>query len=103
MNGDWDAWVAKFKFPAIYNSLSGNVTDKITGLPLAKVKVKLKGKTNKKVKKTTKTDKQGNYMFDDLDPGVYKVWFIKSGYKRHQNTKLTVDGPTVYDGELIKK
>lgn len=103
INGDRDAWVAKFKFPAIYNSLSGNVTDKATGLPIAKVKVKLKGRTDKKVKKTTKADKQGNYMFDDLDPGVYKVWFIKSGYKRHQNKKLTVDGPTVYDGELIKK
>lgn len=102
--GSMEAWVAKFKFPAAGpTSLSGKVTDSAAGAPIWNAVIKLIGKTVKGVKKKVKTDKQGNFKIDELEPGTYKLIITKAGFKKYLVRKLMVDGPTVHDVGLKKK
>ncbi|HVG13571.1 MAG TPA: carboxypeptidase-like regulatory domain-containing protein [Chitinophagaceae bacterium] len=40
--------------------------------------------------KTAITDAHGNYSFDDLRPGVYKLVFEKEGYKKITKEKVMI-------------
>ena len=55
----------------LYGSITGNVTDK-SGLAMASAKVEALN-TGTGVAKQTATDLHGAFMFNDLQPGVYKV------------------------------
>jgi uncharacterized GH25 family protein len=44
---------------------------------------------NKK-EKTTVSDTNGNYSFDELRPGTYKFTFEKSGYKKQVKDKTVI-------------
>jgi hypothetical protein len=81
----------------LYGSLTGTVTDASGGaVPNAKVEALNVG-TN--VLKTVQTDERGSYMFNDLQPGTYKVTVsapafasrVVQGVNITQNTTLRVD------------
>ena len=43
-----------------------------------------------KKEKTVQTDDAGNYAFDELKPGVYKLVFEKAGFKRVTKEKVVI-------------
>ena len=45
-----------------------------------------------KKEKTVQTDCNGNYVFNDLKPGTYKLVFEKDGFKRVTKDKVTIRG-----------
>ena len=55
-------------------ALYGKVIDSVTGQPIPGVLITLDGIQ-------VGTDSQGNYIFEDLDPGSYTVTFEKEGYQ----------------------
>src|SRR5208337_3073428 len=57
-------------------TMHGRITDAITGVALAEVKVKVRGQ---KVADTT-TDETGVYLVKGLPPGRYRIFIEKEGY-----------------------
>jgi len=103
--GTKEAVVAKFHVPAPGpTALLGKVVDSETGDPIWNAKLKLKGTKNvKSIKKSIKSDKDGTFTIEELEPGVYKLIITKSGYKKFMVKKLYVDGPSYRYASLIKK
>src|SRR5688572_27021726 len=62
------------------SDIAGGVVDADSKKPLNNVNVVVYS-GNKKEKVIT-TDAQGNYNFDDLKPGTYKLVFEKTGYRK---------------------
>ena len=60
--------------------IAGGVIHADTKKPLSNVSV-VAYSSNKK-EKVVLTDNHGNYSFEDLKPGVYKLVFEKNGYKK---------------------
>jgi hypothetical protein len=103
--GTEEAVVAKFHIPAPGpTALSGKVVDFETGDPIWNAKIKFKGTKNvKSIKKNIKSNKDGTFAIEDLEPGVYKLIITKSGYKKYIVKKLYVDGPTYRFVGMIEK
>ena len=82
----------------VWNDVNGDcVYEPDTDLPLAGVQIDLRNSQGQVVATTT-TDVQGNYEFDDLDPGVYSVFEHQpAGYDEGMDMVGTVGGVT--DGE----
>src|SRR5437899_11779792 len=81
----------------LYGSLTGNVTDASgAAVPNAKVDVLNVGTA---ILKTTQTDERGSYLFNDLQPGAYKVTISARAFSSRavegvtisQNTTLRLD------------
>src|SRR5436190_11913105 len=81
----------------LYGSLTGNVTDASgAAVPNAKVDVLNVGTA---ILKTTQTDERGSYLFNDLQPGAYKVTISAPAFSTRavegvtisQNTTLRLD------------
>ena len=70
------------------NDITGGVVDADSKKALGNVNV-VAYSANKK-EKVAVTDGQGNYVFDDLKPGTYKLVFEKSGYKKVTREKVTI-------------
>jgi uncharacterized surface anchored protein len=68
--------------------IAGGVVDADSKKPLNNVNVVVYS-GNKKEKVIT-TDAQGNYNFDDLKPGTYKLVFEKTGYRKVTRDKITI-------------
>lgn len=60
--------------PPALATLTGQVVDVVTGLPLAGVKVVLGGSIHY-------TDSNGFYNYTNLTPGDYSISFEKAGYQ----------------------
>lgn len=81
----------------LYGSLTGNVMDPSgAAVPNAKVEVLNVGTG---IVKTMQTDERGSYLFNDLQPGTYKVTFAAAAFSTRavegvnisQNTTLRLD------------
>src|SRR5687767_5631574 len=81
----------------LYGSLTGNVTDASGGaVPNAKVEALNVGTG---ILKSAQTDDRGSYLFNDLQPGTYRVSIsakafatrVVEGVNISQNTTLRVD------------
>lgn len=69
-------------------SISGIVTDKSSGQPIASVKIILyQGKSQMAV---LTTDANGNFSVHGLTPGIYSVEAIKKGYKDHSEKNIVL-------------
>ncbi len=68
------------------NDVVGGVFHNESKKPLGKVSVTVYSAT-KKEKVVVVTDNNGNYSFNDLNPGSYKFVFEKDGYKKVVKTK----------------
>lgn len=81
--------------PAVINkvNLKGNVTNKLTGLPIRQAVVTI---TVGDLKFTTKTTKKGNFKFSSLESGLYLVEITHFSYLK---TSIEVD---VYDDDITK-
>ena len=90
INGETDRWqpgdIAVIVTEPSEVSLSGKVTDKITGLALQGVYVSIAGRS-------TSTNSSGIYSFEDLEPGTYEVEFSKAGYWEETKSKRLLTGP----------
>jgi len=73
----------------IYSSIYGNVTDYETGMCLENVSVTL-SPTNK----TLRTEYEGTFVFEDLEPGQYTITVQKSGYQPNRKTVYAISGET---------
>ena len=62
-------------------TLSGRVTNKVTGFGIPNASVQTVGKT-------VYTDGAGNYSMSDLAPGYYEITFKASGYHNETRSKL---------------
>ena len=85
-------------------SLSGTVTDATSSNPVKKATVKIKRKAKKKrgAPLTVKTNKNGQYKFEELDAGTYRISVSKSRYKVYKK-KVNLDGKIVHNVKLKKK
>src|SRR6188472_3709385 len=81
----------------LYGSLTGNVADASgAAVPNAKVEALNVGTG---ILKAAQTDERGSYLFNDLQPGIYKVTVsakafssrVVEGVNISQNTTLRVD------------
>jgi hypothetical protein len=70
--------------------IGGGVVNADTRKPLSNVVVT--AYTNSKKEKAVMTDNSGNYSFNDLKPGTYKLVFEKSGYKKVTKDKVVIRG-----------
>lgn len=70
------------------NDVNGYVVDSETKKPLKEVSITVFNTTRKE--KVVLTSEDGSYSIDDLKPGVYKVVFEKSGYRRVYRDKVVV-------------
>jgi len=98
-SGSYDVFVTKFKFPC---KISGRVTDKKTGNPISRAKVKIVMKSKKQIKKSTRTDKDGYYEIIDVKPGNYKIIVRKKNYRPYKNNKVKIYGHVELDVKLRK-
>lgn len=75
---------------------SGKKVDEVAGVvmdgenkkPLKDVTITAYFSTKKE--KSVQTDESGNYSFDELKPGTYKLVFEKAGYKKVTREKVVV-------------
>lgn len=74
--------------------LSGSVKDALSNEPLAGVSVSIEGLSG-----GTKTDSAGVYVFKNLKPGVYNVYFSLVGYQKKSQFDVQVSNakPSVLD------
>jgi hypothetical protein len=70
--------------------IGGGVVNADTKKPLSNVVVT--AYTNSKKEKAVTTDNSGNYSFNDLKPGTYKLVFEKSGFKKVTREKVVIRG-----------
>ena len=71
------------------NDINGGVFHNETKKPLSNVSVTAYLTANKK-EKIVVSDGNGNYAFDDLKPGIYKLVFEKDGYKKVTKEKINI-------------
>lgn len=77
----------------LYGSLTGNVTDQ-AGAAITRAKVEaLRVDTN--ISKSTTTDDRGSYLFNDLQPGVYRVTIEATSFKTVSQTDVRIDANAV--------
>jgi hypothetical protein len=74
--------------------IAGGVVHSETRKPLSNVSV-VAYVANKK-EKTVITDANGNYNFNDLKPGTYKLVFEKDGFKKLIKEKVQIRGDEEY-------
>ena len=89
------AWVneseAKYNDYVIYQPapgkaiLTGKVTDSVTLAPIADAMVELE-----ETDLVTETDAQGNYLFADIDPGVYTLLVDAENYEPYNKPEIHV-------------
>ena len=79
--------------------LTGLVSDKADGMPIAGATVKLNGTDYK-----TETDSDGEYLFDSLPAGTYTVEISILDYQTAKLTdqKVIAGGETIADFEMLK-
>lgn len=68
--------------------IGGGIVHAETKKPLSHVSVAAYSTTKKE--KVVLTDNNGNYSFDDLKPGVYRLVFEKAGYKKVTREKVSI-------------
>ena len=78
------------------HKVSGTVTDKNSGAPIKKAKVKLKGYGK------DKTDESGKYAFTGVKDGTHKIIVNKRKYQKVKD-KVTVGGANVKKDIALKK
>lgn len=72
------------------NDIAGGVVNAETKKPIGNVSVT--AYSNSKKEKVVTTDNTGNYSFNDLKPGTYKLVFEKSGFKKVTKEKVVIRG-----------
>jgi hypothetical protein len=74
----------------IKNDIVGGVMHADTKKPLINVSVTAYTTSSTKKEKVVLTDGNGNYSFNDLKPGTYKIVFEKEGFKKIIKEKVTI-------------
>jgi tetratricopeptide (TPR) repeat protein len=83
------------------SSLSGTITDKATGEPLAKVKINVVYIKSRTLSFQLKTDKEGKYYKSGLRNGMFQLNFEKEGYLPTQTSiRLRPAEKKVFDTQL---
>ncbi len=77
----------------LYGSLTGSVTD-ASGAPIPSAKIEAVNVGTGTTKQTT-TDEHGNYVFSDLQAGVYKVTIAMPSFRTVIQQGVTVDANAV--------
>jgi hypothetical protein len=83
--------------------VNGDVFHSQSKKPLEHVSVTAYSRIKKE--KVAHTNSRGNYAFDGLQPGVYKLVFEKEGYKKVTKEKVVVKTDETYqmDVEMIRE
>lgn len=85
------------------SDLSGSVIDGETKKPLNNVSITLILQSSKE-KKSATSDSNGNYSFDGIKSGIYRVIYQRDGYKKvtRDNVSLREDDGTAINIELFE-
>ncbi|MBA2498483.1 MAG: carboxypeptidase regulatory-like domain-containing protein [Chitinophagaceae bacterium] len=88
--------------PAKKSFINGFINNPETKRPLKEVNIIAYLDSKKEMVVTS--DNKGNYIFDDLKPGIYTLIFQKSGYKKVTREKIIVkvDESFMLDIEMIE-
>jgi len=78
--------------PAVESTLSGIITDQLSGEKLAGVAVRIEGTEN-----VCYTDFDGNFKFKNLKPGNYKLDVEMISYKKIETKKIDINPGEVHD------
>src|ERR1019366_4198322 len=81
------------KAQVLYGSITGNVTDK-SGLPMSSAKAEALNTGTGTARQST-TDSRGAFMFNDLQPGVYKVTISAAAFGTAVENNIQLDANTV--------
>lgn len=81
--------------PPGMSSLGGIISDVDTGTPVIGVQVTLDGKI-------TSTNNDGYYYLNNITPGPYALYFIKSGYQEADMQITLVEGQNTVDLQMTK-
>src|SRR5580658_2079277 len=77
----------------LYGSLTGNIIDP-SGAAVPKAKVDALS-VDTGIAKQTETDSRGVYLFDNLQPGLYKVTVTVSAFQTFIETDVTVEASSI--------
>lgn len=83
---------ASLEAQVLYGSINGNVTDK-SGLPMASAKAEALN-TETGISKQAVTDSHGAFLFNDLQPGIYKVTISATGFGTSVQNGIQLDANT---------
>src|SRR5689334_2539398 len=83
---------ASLNAQVLYGSITGNVTDK-TGLPIPVARVEALN-TDTGSAKQTNVDQHGAFMFNDLQPGTYKVTISAASFGTNVQSNIQLDANT---------
>lgn len=76
-------------------SIHGCITDKATGEPIKTAGVELLPTGIKTI-----TGSEGQYEFNDIDPGVYKLHITKTGYEELVSNEIVVKSEKTAQGDV---
>ncbi len=76
-------------------SIHGYITDKATGEPIKTAGVELLPTGIKTI-----TGSEGQYEFNDIDPGVYKLHITKTGYEELVSNEIVVKSEKTAQGDV---
>src|SRR3954471_16203149 len=76
----------------LYGSLTGNVTDK-TSSPIPNARVDALNVATG-IAKQSRTDDRGSYLFNDLQPGSYKVSIAAPSFSTRVQDNVPIDANT---------
>lgn len=71
----------------IYAAIRGRITDYITGEPISNASITLSPSNA-----TKQTADNGEFIFEDLDPGQYTITVQKAGYQPNRKTVTAISG-----------
>lgn len=85
------------------NDIAGSVVDGENKKPVSQVSIT--AILQDKKEKVITADNNGNYSFDDLKPGTYKLVFEKNGYKKVIKDKVVIktDNDMQLNVEMFKE
>jgi ferric enterobactin receptor len=85
--------------------ISGSIVDSATRLPLEYATITVFEQNNKKPLNGTTSNKQGQFMLNDLKPGDYDLLIESIGYspKRYNHVNLTKNSPGALNNVLLSK
>lgn len=97
-----DAFIATKMLTKSNSSVSGKVTDKSSNKSLSGTRVTLVNSLNNEVYYETSSDKNGEYVLEDIPSGNYKAIYEKNKYENYETNIELKEEDNEYDASLNK-
>jgi len=82
-------------------TISGSVKDTLSKKPIDGVTIAIVRAKDSSLAKITSTDKEGNFFFENLSRGTYRILSTALGYKKNYSRLLIIDGTDINLGTIF--